>query len=232
VNGATIASTLSDRAAVSSEGSKIAAPGSGLNTTAARLRPGTISESSSSHLPPSVASALAKPVMFPPGWLSVTTRPLATGSPRFANTIGIVRVSRWTATAPGVVPFVTMMSGCRPTPHVAALGPTQMLKRLLERKDTRPLDGIAFVERHEHPDTPYPPRLLRPRHHRPRRSTPEPYDELPPLHWITSSAVANSVSGIVRPSALAVLRLMTNLYLSAPWTEGRWKYHPAIISMA
>ena len=29
-------------------------------------------------------------------------------------------------------------------------------------------------------------------------------------YWITSSAVANSVSGMVRPSALAVLRLMTN----------------------
>ena len=29
------------------------------------------------------------------------------------------------------------------------------------------------------------------------------------IYWITSSAVANSVSGMVRPSALAVLRLMT-----------------------
>src|SRR5262249_49372545 len=29
-------------------------------------------------------------------------------------------------------------------------------------------------------------------------------------YWITSSAVANSVSGMVRPSALAVLRFMTN----------------------
>jgi hypothetical protein len=29
-------------------------------------------------------------------------------------------------------------------------------------------------------------------------------------YWITSSAVANSVSGMVRPSALAVLRLMTS----------------------
>jgi hypothetical protein len=29
-------------------------------------------------------------------------------------------------------------------------------------------------------------------------------------HWISSSAMANSVSGTVRPSALAVLRLMTN----------------------
>src|SRR5271169_2491454 len=40
-------------------------------------------------------------------------------------------------------------------------------------------------------------RLLRPRHHRPRRRAPEPRDELSPFHWITSSAVANSVSGIV-----------------------------------
>src|SRR4029077_11269696 len=29
-------------------------------------------------------------------------------------------------------------------------------------------------------------------------------------YWITSSAVANSVSGMVRPSALAVLRLITS----------------------
>jgi hypothetical protein len=34
-------------------------------------------------------------------------------------------------------------------------------------------------------------------------------DELP-AHWIASSAVANSVSGMVRPSAVAVLRLMTS----------------------
>jgi hypothetical protein len=40
----------------------------------------------------------------------------------------------------------------------------------------------------------------------------------PPPYSITSSAVANSVSGMVRPSALAVLRLMTNLYLSAACT--------------
>ena len=39
---------------------------------------------------------------------------LATGSPTPAKTIGIVLVSRWTATVAGV-PFVRMMSGCRPT---------------------------------------------------------------------------------------------------------------------
>jgi hypothetical protein len=40
--------------------------------------------------------------------------PLATGSAMPAKTIGIVRVSRWTATVVGV-PLVRMMSGCRPT---------------------------------------------------------------------------------------------------------------------
>src|SRR5271156_734210 len=37
-------------------------------------------------------------------------------------------------------------------------------------------------------------------------------------YWVTSSAVANSVSGTVRPSALAVLRLMTSSSLVACWT--------------
>jgi hypothetical protein len=81
---------------------------------AARLSPGAISESSSSHLLPSVGSKRAKPVTFPPGWLSRGTRPLATGSFTLAKTIAIVRVSRWTAAVAGI-PFVKMMSGCRPT---------------------------------------------------------------------------------------------------------------------
>ena len=37
---------------------------------AARLSPGAISESSSSHLPASEGSKPPNPVMFPPGWLS------------------------------------------------------------------------------------------------------------------------------------------------------------------
>src|SRR6516164_7479844 len=69
---------------------------------AARLSPGAISESISSHLPPSEASKVAKPVTFPPGWLSRGTMPLTTGSPTFVKTIGIVRVSRWTATVAGI----------------------------------------------------------------------------------------------------------------------------------
>ena len=80
---------------------------------AARLSPGAISESSSSHLAPSEASLRAKPVMFPPGRSSRVTMPLATGSLTAEKTIGIVRLSSWTATVAGVV-FVTMMSGFKP----------------------------------------------------------------------------------------------------------------------
>src|SRR5215472_1808225 len=97
-----IGTTLSERAAASKEGIKVDMYDmglvSGLNMMAARLRPGAISDSSSNHLPPSEASWMAKPVMFPPGWLSRGTMPLATGSVTFAKTIGIDRVSRWRAT--------------------------------------------------------------------------------------------------------------------------------------
>src|SRR5215472_12862367 len=55
-------------------------------------------------------------------------------------------------------------------------------------------------------------RLLRPRHQRPRRRAAEQGDEFaPPDHSITSSASANKEGGIVSPSAVAVLRLMTRL---------------------
>jgi hypothetical protein len=92
-----IGTTLSDRAAVSNEGIYVDTRAvSGLNMAAARLSPGAISESSSSHLAPSVGS-MAKPVVFPLGRSSRATMPLATGSLTFAKTIGIVRVSRWRA---------------------------------------------------------------------------------------------------------------------------------------
>src|SRR5262249_50703266 len=58
-------------------------------------------------------------------------------------------------------------------------------------------------------------RLLRARHERPRSGcAAEQRDECAPLHLrghsMTSSARASSVSGTVRPSALAVLRLITS----------------------
>src|SRR5262249_49414388 len=57
-------------------------------------------------------------------------------------------------------------------------------------------------------------RWLRACRERPRRRAANERDELAPLdHSITSSASASSLSGIWRPSALAVLRLITNSYL-------------------
>src|SRR5262249_30394057 len=53
--------------------------------------------------------------------------------------------------------------------------------------------------------------LLRPRRERPpRRRTAEQRDELAAFHSITSSASARSLSGTWRPSAFAVLRLITS----------------------
>src|SRR5262249_56594330 len=60
-------------------------------------------------------------------------------------------------------------------------------------------------------DPPYLLRLLRARRERPGGGrAAEKSDELAPLHSITSSAATSSLSGTVRPSALAVLRLMTS----------------------
>ena len=57
-------------------------------------------------------------------------------------------------------------------PHVAAVGPAQLLQRLQERRDA----GLAFrIVRghvHEHADAPHALGLLRPRRERPRRRAP------------------------------------------------------------
>ena len=58
-----------------------------------------------------------------------------------------------------------------------------------------------------------PPAAILPSH-------PEQRDELAPLHSITSSAIASSVFGTVRPSVLAVLRLITSSNLVG-WVTGK-----------
>src|SRR5262249_12586139 len=62
-------------------------------------------------------------------------------------------------------------------------------------------------------------RLLRARRQRPRsRRAAEKRDEVASLHSITSSAATSSLSGTVKPSALAVLRLRVVSYLVGAWT--------------
>ncbi len=71
----------------------------------------------------------------------------------------------------------------------------------------------------ENTDFPQTARRLRPRHERPRdRRAAEQRDELTPLHSITSSARTSRPGGTVKPSAFAVLILITNSNLVGCWT--------------
>ena len=98
--------------------------------------------------------------------------------------------------------------------HVATLAPAQLREPLQECRVPRP--SFAIVSRaHEHADAPHAVGLLRARPQRPRGCrAAEKGDELAALdlrdHSITSSARASSLSGIVSPSALAVVWLMIN----------------------
>src|SRR5262245_46839006 len=54
----------------------------------------------------------------------------------------------------------------------------------------------------------------------------EPHDELVPIHSITSSANASNLSGISRPSAFAVLRLITKSNFVDCWTGNSAGFSP------
>src|SRR6516164_4974327 len=97
--------------------------------------------------------------------------------------------------------------------HVASVGPTQLLQPLLECCEVGLCLRIDSRVR-EDADESHALTLLRARRERPCDScTAEQRDELAPFHSITSSARASSVDGTSRPSALAVLRLITRSYL-------------------
>src|SRR5262249_2338484 len=85
--------------------------------------------------------------------------------------------------------------------HPAAKGP----------EDVHPRGG---GERRQQADERLTCRLLRASRERPRdRPATEQRDEIASIHSITSSARASTVAGTSRPSALAVLRLITSSYL-------------------
>ena len=100
---------------------------------------------------------------------------------------------------------------------IAALRPAKPFEPLPERRKARLHFWIVLSDALQHTNAPYTVRLLSASRERPRRRAAEQRDELPPLHprahSITSSARASNVGGKARPSALAVLRLMTNSYL-------------------
>src|SRR5262245_45932848 len=99
-------------------------------------------------------------------------------------------------------------------PDVTAVCPSQLLQSLQQRPHARLCLRIVLRQVHQHADAPHPLSLLRLRPEWPcRRRASEQRNELAASHSITSSASASSDGGTVRPSALAVLRLMTRSYL-------------------
>src|SRR5215472_5811574 len=76
---------------------------------AKRRRPGTASRNSSILLPGRSVARTDRPVTLPPGRASDATRPVPTGSPANAKTIGITDVVCFAAATCGV-PDVTMTS--------------------------------------------------------------------------------------------------------------------------
>src|SRR5215208_1106388 len=96
-------------------------------------------------------------------------------------------------------------------PDINSLPPAKLLQLVAQRRDASLRFRVVFLERHQHAHAPYPVDLLRTCAKRPCcRSAANEHNKLPPLHSITSSAARSSPSGMVRPSALAVLRLITN----------------------
>src|SRR5262249_53155180 len=100
--------------------------------------------------------------------------------------------------------------------NVAVFHPSKSFKSLPNPGDAGLHFGIVLgrcMQEHAAP-YPYPLALLRAPHERPRyRCAAEQRDELAASHSITSSAVICMIIGTVRPSALAVLRLIVSANL-------------------
>src|SRR5262249_27149469 len=84
----------------------------------------------------------------------------------------------------------------------------KVAQALEERLETVRLQRAGIERKEAQPRNTFG--CLRARRERPRGGAAENGNELPPLHSITSSARAISVGGTSRPSALAVLRLITS----------------------
>jgi hypothetical protein len=102
----------------------------GSRMTAARVKRGAISLSSSRNFPLWLYSIEAKPVVLPPGRAKLSTRPAPTGSFALGNTIGTVRLTCCNSLTVPPVP-ATIASGASATNSAAFL-------RMLSRKSAPP----------------------------------------------------------------------------------------------
>src|SRR6516162_5591181 len=174
---------------------------------------------------------LLKPVILPPGRARLATTPLPTGSPTWVKTIGIVEVVPFAARAAGgaahrhdqVDLAADEVGGQRRQPIIMALGPAVFeldvlaldvagfTQSLMERTAEvwRGREGTELADyRHR--------LLLRRCWKRDAETQHESSGE--ESHSMTSSARARIDGGIVRPSASAVLRLITSSNVVGCWT--------------
>src|SRR5262249_35144852 len=98
-------------------------------------------------------------------------------------------------------------------PNTLPLGPSQALEFRCECCELSVCLRVGFTNKHQYADAAHPLALLRARRQRPRRRAADERDELATLHSITWSARCWRNQGTSRPSALAVLRLITRSYL-------------------
>src|SRR5262245_48076595 len=105
-------------------------------------------------------------------------------------------------------------------PEIPAFIPAEALKRLSHGRNTVGRIRVLLSGRKQDTDAPHLLALLRVCGERPRRCAAKECDEVAPSHSITSSAMASSPGGKLRPNALAVLRLITNSNL-VDCTTGR-----------
>src|SRR5262245_8757008 len=190
--------------------------------TATRVTLGAISLSSSSHFPLRLYSRDMNPVALPPGQAvdeasadritddrehdrhcagCLQQWPHGRGA-RGQDDVRCERdqFRRVSTSAVGIASAPAIVD-----PHVAALGPAQLLQHLQERRDAGLAFRIVRGVRDEHADAPHPLALLCERRERPRCRAADERDELAPSHHsITSSAVASSAWGTLRPSIRAV----------------------------
>src|SRR5207244_12368427 len=104
-------------------------------------------------------------------------------------------------------------------PQIAAFLPSQLRKLVPECSNVRLRDRSVLRQVKQRANHLHRADLLRTCDERPCgcRAAEQP-DELAPPHSITSSASATSLSGIARPSAFAVVRLMASSILVGCWT--------------
>ena len=190
---------------------------------ATRFIAGTNSRRSSSRFGTTSPRKKLTPVTLPPGRERLATRPSWTGSSGITNTIGMVVVAALAATAGAVPPDGTMTATCLQIRSVVSAGgrsswfsaqrysmaASHLRHKLLLLNLGEVRAPLRVERRAPRIGSPVSPCCARAASGQYRRATKQ-RDEPTAVHSITSSAMASSEGGIVRPSILAVGWLMTS----------------------